>query len=848
MRRKKVDVEIYLNILFVTLICVICLWNIGDLNRPRTLPNEFGTWGIAASFAGYDWYDFLSLTDYYSFGYSFILIPVMLLGKVGISMALLYKLAIILNAFFMVGQYLLILYTMKEMEIEWPVPLKQIVALFLVFYIGNVTWMNSAYSETYLWFMFWVILSLLIRTVKYQGYGNAFWLVAATAHIFAIHMRALGVVLAVIIVLAGWMIGNHKKCGGKFICFVIGMSGFWAIVTALLKQFVSNFIYMGGNLNSVNDVAFNVKLTKSLFNVGGMIDLALSVLGKLYYAGAASFLLAIAGLAVAISLVTKYLFLRLKNGQAAKWQLREWLLLFVFLAFMGEIGISAIFKSFNYYGNGVTSTREADTIVFGRYADFAIGPMMLLGVWAIWHMKGYYKELIAAVLFFAVCTVGVQKEFDILSFYNGTENMGFRGYEAPWLSLLYNEKINYFAYFAAGVSVAIFCIICFLRAVNMQKTMLLSVALAVISLFWGIYGISFSKEYTVSKSDKDKTVNTVKEIVDTAGDGSPIYMVSRNGISSDASILQWQLGKQSIHTLTLEEAENYDLTRGIYLADSRDVRVLGVLSDRMDYVYDSGTIAVFVSDHNEKYSEIADKAIEMAQVPNPLVETVDLAQVATEVSYQKENGSLYYSYQATDGGYMTREMGVNLEDGVYEFEVDIRVKEAAPDSEIGYITVGTAAGEIQDTYLLGANDFAGADRQVISVQVAIEDWQEPVIGVYTYGNAAVRIYGVTYHKIVGNTILDTEEWESIAEVIGTGNTQLPIYYVDSDGSGETGFPQWEGGKLKYLSGDMMNYKESFERGYYVAEKSNDETLELCTGQMELVQETEHYIIFVRQEI
>lgn len=847
MERKKINYEIYLNILFITLIYVICLWNIGDLNRLRTLSNEFGTWGIAASFAGYDWYDFLSMTDYYSFGYSFILIPLMLLGKVGVSMALLYKLAIILNAFFMVGQYLLILYTMKEMEIDWPVPLKQITVLFLVFYIGNVTWMNSAYSETYLWFMFWCVIALLIRTIKWQGYGNAFLLIAATAHIFAIHMRALGVVLAVIIVLAGWMIGNYKRCGLKYIGFVIGMSGFFTIITVLLKQFVSNSVYMGGNVNSVNDISRNVQATKSLFNVGSMIDVAMSVLGKLYYAGAASFLLAIVGLVLAVSLVMKYLYLRLKNGQAAKWQLREWLLLFVFVAFMGEIGISAIFKIFNYFGKGVTSTL-ADTIVFGRYADFAIGPMMFLGVWAIWHMKGYYKELIAAVLIFVVCTVGVQTEFDILSFYNGTENMGFRGYEAPWLAFLYQEKFDYFAYFAAGVSAAVFFIICFIRAVNMQKTMLLSIALLAVSLFWGIYGISFSKGYTIAKSNKDKTVNTVKEIVDAAGNGSPIYMVSRNGVSSDALILQWQLGEQSIHILTIEEVENFDLTQGIYLSDSGDVRVLGMLSDRMDYVYDSGTIAVFVSCNNEKYFDIADKAVAMGQVAEPLVKTVDLAQAATELSYQKENGSLYYNYQATDGGYMTREMGVNLEDGVYEFEVDIRVREASPDSEIGYITVGTAAGEIQDTYILNANDFADADRQVIPVQVTIEDWQEPVIGVYTYGNAAVRIYGITYHKIVGNTILDTEEWGSIAEVIGTGNTQLPIYYVDSDGSGATGFPQWTGRKMKYLSGGMMNYKETFERGYYVVEKSNDETVELCTGQMDLLQETEHYIIFAQQEI
>lgn len=843
MERKKINYGSCLNIVFLVLIFIFCLWNLGILHRVRVIDDEFGYWGVAAAFAGYDWYDLLSVTGYYSFGYSLILIPLMLLGKAGISMAVIYKLAIVLNAFFLVGQYFLILYVVKELEVPLSAPLGQIAALFSTLYIGNVAQTNIAWTENYLCFMFWCIIALLVRTMKGYGYGSAFLLIAATANIFMIHMRAVGVVIAVIIVLAGWLIGHCKECGFKYICFVAGVSGIFAVITALLKQYVSNHIYMGGgNVNSVNDIAANVSKIRGLLSVGGIVDVAMSVLGKLYYAGTASFLLAIMGLVLSLVMVVQALLLRIKSKQITMWQLREWMLLFIFLAFMGEIGVSAISQCFSYYGNNVTSAK-GDAIVYGRYSDFVVGSVMLLGIWGVYRITEYYREAIVSILFLVVCTVSVQRQFDILSFYNGGKNLEFRGTGVPWLSFLSQGRDDNFAFYAASISIAAFLGICLVRVVNIQKTLFFGIVLVAISLFWGIWSIPSSKAYTVAKSNKEKTVGTVQDIVDAAGKSAPVYLVSRGGAPGDVKILQWCMGNRSIHMLALEELEDYDLTQGIYLADSGDSRVLGMLSDRMDYVYDSGTIAVFVSERNEKYLGILDKAAAMGQAVNPIESGVDLAQAATEYSYQKENGSLYYNYQAANGGYMTWETGLELEDGVYEFEVDIRVRDTSPDSEIGYITVGTDMGGVQDTYLLSANGFINMDRQVIPVQVTIKDWQEPVIGVYTYGEVSIRIYDISYHKIVGNVVLDTEEWEDIAGGIQQSDEQEAVYYVDSDGSGVTGFPYWKAGSLQYLSGTMLGYKESFEQGYYIAEKTDADALELCAEKMAVLQETEHYVVF-----
>lgn len=197
---------------------------------------EFGYWGVAAVFAGHDWGDLLSVTDYYFFGYSLILVPLMVLGKVGVSMAVIYKLAVILNAFFMVGQYFLILYVIKELELPIFTPLKQVASIFMTLYIGNVAQMNVAWTEVYLCFMFWCVIALLVRIIQGYRYGDAFLLIVATSNLIAIHMRAVGVVIAVAIVLAGWLIGHYKECGFKYIGFIIGVPSVFAVITALLNS------------------------------------------------------------------------------------------------------------------------------------------------------------------------------------------------------------------------------------------------------------------------------------------------------------------------------------------------------------------------------------------------------------------------------------------------------------------------------------------------------------------------------------------------------------------------------------------------------------------------------------
>ena len=61
----------------------LCLWAILAVNAvhkacgPLILPDEFGYWAQAANMAGMNWREAVSKYSWYSFGYGFLMLPIM---------------------------------------------------------------------------------------------------------------------------------------------------------------------------------------------------------------------------------------------------------------------------------------------------------------------------------------------------------------------------------------------------------------------------------------------------------------------------------------------------------------------------------------------------------------------------------------------------------------------------------------------------------------------------------------------------------------------------------------------------------------------------------------------------
>lgn len=829
-----------LDILFLVFTAIICIWNLKDINYVRVVDDGFVYWGIGAAFAGYDWKDLLSVSQYYAYGYSILLVPLFWLTKLGVSMTAIYRIAILLNIFFVWGNYLLSCKILKELEVRLPDTVKQIASGLAALYIGNVIQINFAWTECCLYFVYWLIVYLMVKVCKKPDYKHTFFLLLSLAYIVMVHMRAVGVVIAAAMVLVLYILSNFRNLNKKWIGFVLIESAVLALITAVLRKAVTASVYLGGTaVESTNNVSANLEKTQSLLSVSGILDLVMSMLGKLYYAGTASFVLAFVGAAVAVFALVKKVLQRWKEKE--KFGITEWAMLFVLLSFLGENGISAIFKCFRYFSADAISAR-GDTIVFGRYSDFVIGPMILLGIYALYHIKEYVKEIFTACLFLVVCAVSVQFQYNVLAYYGRDAYTTFRDNSSYWVGALYQQDLTYFAYYVAFVSLLIFGVLCFLVVLNKEKKYLYGIGLTVVAVAWGIAGIKNSADFIEEKKFKEKDVVSVYNIVNETDGEVPVYLAYHNNREAfiDVKVLQWMLGERPVKLYEIGENEPDNLKDAVILCDSYQPRRMAMLSDDFEYLYNSGTIALFMSRENPFYEEVSAKALEMQAMAAPGSTKLNLADLVTEYSYVRDNGDLYYNYQASGGAYLTGDMGVALSDGTYEFAIDVRIKDCVAGSDVGYITIGDNQGNIQDTYVIKADDFMNADRQTIRVPVEIKGIQTPFIGFYTYGEAAIRIFDISYEKIKNNMAFSSETIEPLL-------VQVPenarICYVDTDGSSKTGFPEWQSGRMEYLSVDMIGYKENFDADYYLFEKTDEVIAGEVFEGMEVLKEDESFILF-----
>ncbi len=837
--KNKIDKYKVINIIFIAVIFVVCLWNVGSLQRIRVVDDGFCYWGIAANFAGYDWSGLISESAYYSYGYSIILVPLFLLHRLGLSMTTIYRLAIVLNAFFLSGCYLMALYMIRELCGDIPDMLKQTVSLFVTLYIGNTAQVGLAWTETFLLFMFWCVLVLLYRVIKEPGYLNILGLTAASAWLFAIHMRSIGVVIAVCMVILLYYVNQRKTVDKKYIIYTFAVSVIFVCLALFIKNYVSAEIYLGNDRESVNNIQSNLNRAGNFLSARGMLDLILSVIGKLYYVAAATFVLGIIGALTAFTSLCSGFIKKIKKQTDYKWQAKDWMFCFILLSFLAEIGIEAMFKHTPFF-RSMEARLYDETIIYGRYADFVVGPVIILGIWAIYHLKERYYEVAVSVVMSIAGTMIVQFLYDITAFRKGSDKVGFKFAAVPWVYALADGHKTDFAYYVMMVSIGVLIIMCLIMLILKSKWYGPGLMLVLIAAVWSGVGVWEGKSYTESKVSKEKTVDSVIQIVDSIDDEVPIYFIGKS--NTEVKILQWLLADRSIHTCAPENISDIDLDNSIILANSGIIEAVGNACESMDFLYDSGYIGVFAGSESPYYETIASKAREMAHSVDPGVKSIDLPSIATDLSYTKMNGSLYYNYRGTGGGYMTKDMGVSLQDGTYEFIIDIRVRDCNVDTPVGYIESGCEGESVQYKRELKAEDFMDSPRQQIRIPIKIKDYVEPVIGIYTYGEASVRIYGISYIKTDGCICLDSDETEEIADFIES-SPYKEVYYVDSDGSGLTGFPWWEHGKLNYLSGQLAMFKKNLKDAYYMVEKTDDAVTAAFTGNMEKLYETDTYIVF-----
>lgn len=330
------------DILFVLLMFCVACHGISKSYGFYFPADEFGYWSHAARLAGYDWSDIESLSSYYSYGYSLILLPVFLVFKDGV---IAYRAALFVN-FVLLAVCFFILQKMG----------KTFSAAVAAFYPTWLFYAGTTFAEILLVTLYLVICLLLLRYLQTDNKVYVVSMIAVIFYMYLVHLRAVGVLVSGIAVL---LIYSLRNAGRKVKC-VLALTVTAAVILAA-GLFI--WLYLTGlfsedpqdALKNVNDYAGQIGKVVYIFSGEGLKNLFISVSGKVLYLGLASFGIAYFGIIYAVKRARE----------------KDYFSLFVLFSTVAALMICAIYT---------IRPGRVDTLTYGRYHEYVMPVLLLMGI------------------------------------------------------------------------------------------------------------------------------------------------------------------------------------------------------------------------------------------------------------------------------------------------------------------------------------------------------------------------------------------------------------------------------------------------------------------------------------
>lgn len=343
----------------VSIIVILCLLHIKDLDFLAVLNDEFGYWGNAAGVLGYDWSDLLAESPYYAWGYSLWLVLIM---KVVPSYYTAYKVAILLNVFFLIVSYGCSYWVGRKLftdQNRWQIIL---CCIIVNIYPSNIVYAQVAWSESLLYMLMWVTAALIVSMDIKFTYVKMGIFLFLLGYMYVVHQRSIGIILVGLVALIWMLIVNKKPVWIWVIPIIVFF--IWYFLNSYIKGIQLDSLWKNSLTSNMNNVGLDETtiigyLRRFLFETKDFIK---SMGGKFFYLIIATG----AGVLIAINVIIIKLIDTLKNKKGDNWIIY----FYIFGSLIAMWGVCSL--------QMIDPSGRQDILVYARYMENAIGPSLLL--------------------------------------------------------------------------------------------------------------------------------------------------------------------------------------------------------------------------------------------------------------------------------------------------------------------------------------------------------------------------------------------------------------------------------------------------------------------------------------
>lgn len=532
MNRNSSLTKIYV-IIFALVLFSIYMYSRTSVCSFTLFPDELGYWATAAALNGYDWSDVVSLGSYYSFGYGLLLYPILHFSKDAVSA---YHAAMALN-FILQGLAAVLVYKILRMFFDDKNELEVFfTSVFAVAYPAWLFFSQTTMAEALLMFLFVLAAYLLVEFARRDNWLDFALLTLTVLYMYAVHMRCVGIVGSLLLVLIFMSVQEHKYIKYTIVFAVSALIGF--LIVAYLKGVTVEYAFskMAEGHIAVNTYEAQGSKIGILLSFDGIAKLLEGLFGKAFYIFAATFGTIIYAIRLCLSKI------KIKSWQS-------YFGVFLFLSVIVEALISSL-----YFIRGT----RIDNFFYGRYMEFVLPLLLGVGILGFEAKKddaiyliisNVVIDIIAVVLYFVITNRGIATM-------RGFMVIGISFFlEEPFVLKTYLIKTCIYIW---AVSFFVFAI---RRVATGNRTFLISV-LIIAEIAAAIYSSSnytyaYNKTHFVDKQVADKIIDVVKEddTIYFLRDDEPLYI----------DTIQMFLRDKTIHVIYAEDLGNVDINNSLIL-------------------------------------------------------------------------------------------------------------------------------------------------------------------------------------------------------------------------------------------------------------------------------------------
>ncbi len=666
------------------LILILVLWNIKDLKIIHVLNDEYGYWASAAFFAGKDWSEVTANSNYYSYGYSLLLSIFMRLFD---SPEMMVKGAVVLNGIFLAAAYFLTVYCGKKLFPREKNYWIYIMAFVITSYSNNIVQSQICWPENLLYLLFWVIVALFITLYEKTSAWKIVLLALCNVYMYMVHQRSLAVVAASVIFII--VLAVVKKIQLRHILLFAGIFICLFGVHSVIKQMVISGLFQNSALIAINDYSGQLDKLKDIFtSLDGFARAVAGFFGKVFYVGAATLGVGALGL---YQCVKGGIILAGKRKEEQG--LTNTIGLFVGLSAIFALGINTIFM--------VNGTR-IDCVIYGRYTDYVIGPVLLMGFLYIFSKRAKIAEMAGLFAGILICGVIAAVRISFLpgNQFNIITNIG--------VSLFYRDGQDGVL---STVRLLIFLTVVFvgiLFIVWIGQKKVLSLKRWVMAgclVFW-ISTILPMFQLLTSTHESLYGVSSLTRVIQNYSDGEVTidYVTDKNSWDSrEIEYIQFLLPDAKIHYESVENLQNKTNGENWIIFNTEDIFSL---SENMSIVSQWGNLLLCVSSDSSIserleqagcVTESLDGGYNLLNSGRMASQNRDMSRDGQWISNGEEGYLIYGPYMTLGAGSYVLEIelsgisGENGSDGGANFSVDVSCQGSEIAGKDGEIQSGKNA-------------------------------------------------------------------------------------------------------------------------------------------------------------